>query len=110
MKSTFVLKSMSKLQVDLMNRSHIGLRKSLNSTFSVTDTLGYRSTENKDIRDHKCVVKAKRPEPRDGHSTVLVEDRFMLLFGGDRHHMPFNDLLILDLSRELEEQSYLFND
>jgi len=42
----------------------------------------------------------KRPAPRDGHTGVLFGD-YMVIFGGDRHHMPFNDLLILDLATEL---------
>lgn len=30
----------------------------------------------------------------------------MVIFGGDRHHMPFNDFFVLDLSSELERQSF----
>ena len=28
-----------------------------------------------------------------------------VVFGGDRHHMPFNDLHILDLASEFEDQT-----
>ena len=31
----------------------------------------------------------------------------MFIFGGDRHHMPFNDLFILDLLTELEERELI---
>ena len=34
----------------------------------------------------------------------------MIVFGGDRHHMPFNDLHVLDLDKEIEKQGYLFGD
>ena len=42
---------------------------------------------------------------RDGHSCTLYND-FMIGFGGDRHHMPFNDLFVLDLASELNRQSF----
>jgi len=55
-------------------------------------------------------VNLKRPAARDGHSVSFVYNRFMLVFGGDRHHMPFNDLHVLDLDKEIEKQGYLFDD
>jgi hypothetical protein len=42
------------------------------------------------------VIKGKRPTARDGHSGIVDDDK-MYIFGGDRHHMPFNDLYCLDL-------------
>lgn len=36
-------------------------------------------------------IKGKFPHSRDGHSAVLFED-MMIVFGGDRHQMAFNDL------------------
>ena len=38
----------------------------------------------------------KQPCPRDGHSIDIFNDR-LILFGGDRHKMTFNDLFILEL-------------
>ena len=32
----------------------------------------------------------------------------MVIFGGDRHHMPFNDMFALDLVSEFERQSFQF--
>ena len=46
-----------------------------------------------------------RPNPRDGHSVVIHEGR-MIVFGGDRHHMPFNDMFALDLVNEFDRQSF----
>ena len=37
-----------------------------------------------------------KPAARDGHTGVILDHRF-IVFGGDRHHMPFNDLFFLDL-------------
>jgi hypothetical protein len=37
-----------------------------------------------------------RPIARDGHCS-LVWGRWLMVFGGDRHQMSFNDLLRIDL-------------
>mmetsp|Transcript_33794 Transcript_33794/g.38422 ORF Transcript_33794/g.38422 Transcript_33794/m.38422 type:complete len:520 (+) Transcript_33794:41-1600(+) len=41
-------------------------------------------------------IKGKKPCPRDGHSVAVHDDK-MYIFGGDRHHMPFNDLFVFNL-------------
>ena len=41
----------------------------------------------------------KKPSARDGHSTNIYGNIF-IVFGGDRHQMPFNDMFVLDLQRE----------
>jgi len=38
------------------------------------------------------VVPGMQPDAREGHSTDVDADGYMLVFGGDRHHMPFNDM------------------
>lgn len=42
------------------------------------------------------IVCEKQPTGRDGHSVTLTGSK-LLVFGGDRHHMPFNDTYVLDL-------------
>lgn len=44
------------------------------------------------------VIVDKQPPGRDGHSAVLYEGKWVV-FGGDRHHMPFNDTYVLDLAK-----------
>lgn len=44
------------------------------------------------------IVAGKRPQARDGHSGVVLGDSF-LVFGGDRHQMPYNDMFMLDMKR-----------
>lgn len=39
----------------------------------------------------KIYNKNIKPCARDGHSATLIEDQ-MVIFGGDRHLMSFNDL------------------
>jgi hypothetical protein len=42
-------------------------------------------------------VAGSKPTPRDGHSATVDSQGNMYVFGGDRHHMPFNDLYMLKL-------------
>ena len=37
-----------------------------------------------------------RPHPRDGHVAVVI-GKSLIVWGGDRHRRPFNDLYMLDL-------------
>jgi len=37
------------------------------------------------------------PSARDGHSAEVSSDGALLVFGGDRHLMPFNDLYMMQL-------------
>ena len=48
-------------------------------------------------------VQATRPAARDGHSGIIFQGRF-IVFGGDRHHMPFNDLHFLRIDQEFESR------
>jgi len=43
------------------------------------------------------LVFGRKPTARDGHSANVDSDGFMFVFGGDRHHMPFNDLYMIKL-------------
>lgn len=44
------------------------------------------------------IISEKQPPGRDGHSSFLYKDKWFI-FGGDRHHMPFNDTYVLDLAK-----------
>ena len=52
-------------------------------------------------------VQSRRPAARDGHTGLMFGDQ-LVIFGGDRHHMPFNDLFTLDLKAELIAKAHLF--
>jgi hypothetical protein len=41
-------------------------------------------------------VVGKKPCARDGHVAVIIEDE-LIIFGGDRHQMSFNDIFKLNL-------------
>jgi len=53
-------------------------------------------------------VPDHRPAARDGHSGIIYEGKFVV-FGGDRHHMPFNDLHFLHIEKEFSERGLLNN-
>jgi len=55
-----------------------------------------RLTETQSVK-YTDLVEGQRPPPRDGHSAVVDSQGFMYIFGGDRHHMPFNDLYMIKL-------------
>ena len=59
--------------------------------------LGNSSQKAKDTDDQGVKINQINPQARDGHVAVMHKNR-MLIFGGDRHHMPFNDLFMLDLN------------
>jgi Galactose oxidase, central domain/Kelch motif len=44
-------------------------------------------------------IRAHPPHPRDGHSAV-ISNNIMIVFGGDRHQMPFNDTYVYFLVEE----------
>lgn len=54
-------------------------------------------------------LQGHRPAPRDGHSANIFGGDYLVVFGGDRHHMPFNDLFILDLRKEFIMRSHIFH-
>jgi hypothetical protein len=44
------------------------------------------------------IYPGKQPPGRDGHSAYMHNGKWFV-FGGDRHHMPFNDTYVLDTSK-----------
>ena len=67
-----------------------------------------RSSKNQirvDCSNEKKVENAlmfldRNPTSRDGHAAVVLFNS-LVIFGGDRHRMSFNDLLILPLIHHL---------
>jgi len=53
----------------------------------------------------KVFIKGSKPAARDGHTCNLIEvnngKNYMVIFGGDRYKMSFNDLFILDITAEM---------
>ena len=45
-------------------------------------------------------IRGKRPAARDGHTGIVFGDH-LIIFGGDRHHMPFNDSYVFNLVNEV---------
>lgn len=51
------------------------------------------------------VLPGRRPPAREGHSALVLSGSEMLIFGGDRNRMSFNDMYIFDA--EVKKQSQL---
>jgi hypothetical protein len=45
---------------------------------------------------NQCIKPCDRPTARDGHTVGIYKNR-LYVFGGDRHHMPYNDTFSLEL-------------
>lgn len=45
---------------------------------------------------NQCMKPCDRPTARDGHSCNVYKSR-LYIFGGDRHHMTYNDTYTIDL-------------
>ena len=51
-------------------------------------------------------IRGKKPAARDGHTGTMYRNH-MIVFGGDRHRVPFNDTYMFDIGAELESKDLL---
>jgi len=51
-------------------------------------------------------IPSKIPAARDGHTASIYNDH-LIIFGGDRHHVPFNDTYMFDLGAEFDARGDL---
>lgn len=93
MKNSFLIKNSGK---GFENYYSSLKRRKMDKTNAV-DVEGLSPTKAK----RSTKITGNRPRPRDGHSSDLFGD-YMIIFGGDRHHMPFNDLFSLNLEAEIK--------
>lgn len=52
--------------------------------------------KNKEMMKIQLRKPCYRPTARDGHSAIVYKNR-LVIFGGDRHHMAFNDTYSIKL-------------
>jgi len=76
--------------------------KNADESFEVNSKLipklkGQRTMLQDNSPKYTSFVEGARPNPRDGHSAIIDTAGNMYVFGGDRHHMPFNDLYMIKL-------------
>jgi hypothetical protein len=59
----------------------------------------------------KIFIKGSKPAARDGHTCNLIQNNngksYMIIFGGDRHKMSFNDFFMLDITAEMGQNNDL---
>ena len=51
------------------------------------------------------LVKNRMPAARDGHSAVMVGQDRMIIFGGDRHRVPFSDMFTMSVKEQLHNKN-----
>lgn len=76
------------------------------NNFDKSSNQGDELSAEQKLLQNEYLVASRRPAARDGHTALsFVNDTsskpYMLIFGGDRHQMPFNDAFLLDLECEL---------
>ena len=47
------------------------------------------------------MIRGRMPAARDGHSAVLLKN-LIIIFGGDRHRMPFSDTFLFNVQKAVE--------
>lgn len=64
-----------------------------------------------DEEKSKIFIERSRPSARDGHTANLIEtadsSQILVVFGGDRNNVPFNDLYLLNFTAEISRNSEL---
>ena len=49
------------------------------------------------------IIRGRMPAARDGHSAVLLKN-MVVIFGGDRHRMPFSDTFLFNVQKAVESE------
>lgn len=94
MKNSFLIKTAGKA-FDVYATQH---KKKRTSGIFSNNNGDMSPSHNERIRGK---IEGSMPKPRDGHTGVIYDSRYLVIFGGDRHHMPFNDLFTCDLAKEI---------
>jgi hypothetical protein len=99
MQNSFIIKNAD----DSFDAYYMQMKKRKNGHLHILDPVAtMTSSQPGNISPHAKeshfgVVQGIHPAARDGHSANITEGGLMFVFGGDRHHMPFNDLYLLKL-------------
>lgn len=98
MKKSFLLKQSDKQEKDFESYWNIVKKKkeghpAAAQAFGLSHLLLSAGANNSNRQ------KGRKPAARDGHSANIYRGMF-IIFGGDRHQMPFNDMFVLDLEAE----------
>ena len=93
MKNSFILKNTNPSFEAYYNgmKKRKQQRNNMGGNINLSTTLDQTGKNISLLSPH---IQKNKPNPRDGHSAFLFEGK-MFVFGGDRHHMPFNDLFFL---------------
>lgn len=80
----------------------------MSSPGSQTQKLVQSLLLNPQFKAGSSVLMGKKPCARDGQASCLINNK-MLIFGGDRHLMSFNDLYYFDLDLALKKHVLQYN-
>ena len=107
MKGSFLIKNHEASNFDQyyhqMRKRKMNMSGTVRAGDSNASPMLRRTSITNDVVYH---VKGKRPAARDGHTGVVFNDKFLIVFGGDRHHMPFNDTYVCNLAQEVNQKMF----
>ena len=106
MKNSFIIINGASKNQELMKKTTLN-RKSFKVSNEFEDTPKSAIPPNDAPKVKNLhIVRDKRPSARDGHTGLIVTggngNNYLLIFGGDRHNNPFNDLHLLDIDVEMK--------
>lgn len=84
LENTFIIKNDN----DRFDHYYVHMRRKKGDTFK--NSAAFAGLFN------QCLKPCDRPTARDGHTIGVYKDR-LYVFGGDRHHMPYNDTFSIEL-------------
>ena len=100
MKNSFLISSIGKT-LDNTFKKHKKRMEKLRSSFRHSSFAKVSDINVSPSRRQTGKVSCFNPKPRDGHTGLMLNEDEYIIFGGDRHHMPFNDVASIDLSLEI---------
>lgn len=64
----------------------------------------YNNVRPQTSSTYRQVCLKRIPSSRDGHTGIIYKG-WLIVFGGDRYCMPFNDTFVYNIQRDLGEEA-----
>lgn len=106
MKGSFLIKNHEASNFDTYYHQMRKRKMNMSGSLRMNPDSPLRRHGDKEMELQVCHVKGKRPAARDGHTGLVYNNKYLLVFGGDRHHMPFNDTYVCNLAAEISQKMF----
>jgi hypothetical protein len=102
MKGSFLIKNHDASNFDAYYQQMRKRKMNMSGSMRMADSPLRRPGKDEDPQ--VTHVRGKRPAARDGHTGLVYGGKYLIVFGGDRHHMPFNDTYVCNLAAEIADK------